>query len=360
MVAIRRLTISNVRNLQQVELTPEPGINIITGPNGAGKTSLLEAIYILGRGRSFRSRRSNDWITRGADKARVVAEINHSQPAVTTAQNTVLGLERDRKTWLARINGETVNSFAQLSRQLPLVLFEPNAHELINGGPEQRRTFLDWGVFHVEPDYVPQWRRYYRAVRQRNAALREKAPVSLIHSLSPAIATAAAALDQMRQLFFQRLEAVYTSLYQQLQPDIPPAVLSYQRGWPDEQPLEALLHSELSKDMENGYTRHGCHRADIVMHHQQRQLRGWLSRGQQKLMALLLLLAQQETWSTHNNKPPLIMLDDLYSELDVSHSRSVLQLLSGLSAQVWITATDDTLMREYDAGRFHVEHGQLT
>ncbi len=355
-LAIQRLAISNVRNLKQLELNPAPGVNVIAGANGSGKTSLLEAIHILGRGRSFRTRKINDWITRGENTARIVASTTNG---ATTTGLTKLGLERDRSQWQARINGETVTRFGDLSRQLPLIVFEPNAHELISGGPEQRRAFLDWGVFHVEQKYLQSWRRYQRSLRQRNSAIREQVANQVIHSLTPGIVEAAENLDEMRLHFFTQLQQAYTELKDQLQPQIPDATLIYHRGWPAEQSLSELLHNELPKDVESGYTRQGPHRADIGMQYQQRQLRGWLSRGQQKLTALLLLLSQQTTWKSSTQLTPIIMLDDLYSELDEVHSSKVLKLLKESQAQVWITTAEQRTLTEHASKVFHVEHGQI-
>jgi len=123
-LAIQQLTINNVRNLADIQLNPASGINIITGVNGAGKTSLLEAIHILARGRSFRTRKTSDWIRRGENIARVIAKINSSQ---LNQQTTTVGLERSRGKWQARINGETVKRFGDISRKIPLIVFEPNA-----------------------------------------------------------------------------------------------------------------------------------------------------------------------------------------------------------------------------------------
>ncbi len=355
-LAIQRLAITNVRNLKQVDLTPAPGINVFTGANGAGKTSLLEAIHILSRGRSFRTRKINDWITRGEPTSRVVAQISLNE---TPEKLTRLGLERDRNHWRARINGESTSRFGDLSRELPLIVFEPNAHDLINGAPEQRRTFLDWGVFHVEQQYLQVWRRYQRSLRQRNVAIREHAAKQVIQSLTPGIVQAAQALDEMRHRFFAELQQAYSELTEQLEADIPAVSINYHRGWPAEQSLYELLEKELVKDMESGYTRFGPHRADIGMQHEQRQLRGWLSRGQQKLMALLMLLSQHETWKTSNQIIPIILLDDLYSELDEMHNQKVLNLLAESRTQVWITTADGRSLTESAGKVFHVEQGQV-
>lgn len=362
MVAICQLTVQHVRNLKQVELSPTQGINLITGPNGAGKTSLLEAIHILARGRSFRSRRNNEWITRGETAAQIVArthQVSIDSDLDAIKKTVTLGLEKSRNDWKARINGEKATRFGDLSRQLPLVVFEPNAHELVNGGPEGRRTFLDWGVFHVEHNYTQVWQRYHRALRQRNAALREHASASIISSLTPTLCAAANQLHQMRVMFVNQLQERFIELYGNLQPQMPEAKLSYQRGWSEKEDLSELLRNEQTRDQDIGYTRYGPHRADIALQHEQRALRGWLSRGQQKLLALLLLLAQQAVWQRYIKQTPIILLDDLYSELDKHHCSKVINLLQDMQSQVWITSTTAKLDRYACATMFHVEHGQV-
>ncbi len=165
-MALSRLEIRHVRNLTRVELSPASHLNLIYGENASGKTSLLEAIAILGHGRSFRSSNIAKVIQAEADKLTVFGEVLQGD------SRTPMGIEKSREQTRIRIAGEWVNNTSPLAQLLPLQVITPDSHKLIEQGPKYRRQFLDWGVFHVEHQFAQLWRRYRKALKQRNAILR--------------------------------------------------------------------------------------------------------------------------------------------------------------------------------------------
>ena len=167
-------------------MSAHPSINTLYGVNGAGKTSVLESIAVLSRGRSFRNNKVARIIGPAASGLRVYAEIQNDPNAQKPGSKpTRLGLERDPNGWRARRDGEELKQLSDLAQALAVVVMEPNSHSLISGAPEIRRRYLDWGVFHVEPRYLEAWRRYARALKQRNAALRsgERAVLDSLESV---------------------------------------------------------------------------------------------------------------------------------------------------------------------------------
>ncbi|MBP8202984.1 MAG: DNA replication and repair protein RecF, partial [Pseudomonas sp.] len=167
-MALTRFTVAAVRNLHPVTLSPSPRINILSGDNGSGKTSLLEAIHLLGLARSFRSSRLLPVIQHELDECTVFGQV-----ALVQGGQSSLGISRNRLGELhIRIDGENVRSAAQLAETLPLQLINPDSFRLLEGVPKIRRQFLDWGVFHVEPRFLPAWQRLQKALRQRNSWLR--------------------------------------------------------------------------------------------------------------------------------------------------------------------------------------------
>ena len=156
---ISSLQIENLRNLALVSLKPHPGLNFIGGENGAGKTSILESLFVLSRGRSFRTSTTGDLVGPNDAYFRVVAEAVSDE-----GKKDRLGLERSGKHWRARKNLTDLTKISQLTRSLPVTLMEPNSHQLVSGPPEFRRKFLDWGVFHVEHGFIEVWSRYSRAL----------------------------------------------------------------------------------------------------------------------------------------------------------------------------------------------------
>jgi DNA replication and repair protein RecF len=164
-VGLASIRIEQLRCLESANLTLTPRLTLIQGPNGSGKTSLLEGIFLAGRGRSFRTRLTERLIAREADFLRVYAE--------TVDPVHRIGFEYRREgSYSARLDGADVESLAQLPGAFFVEVIDPDIHRLIEGGPAERRRWLDWGVFHVEHAFLPHWLRFSRALRQRNAALK--------------------------------------------------------------------------------------------------------------------------------------------------------------------------------------------
>ena len=249
--------------------------------------------------------------------------------------------------------------FSTLGHDLPLVLMEPDSHELVAGAPETRRRHLDWGVFHVEPRFLDTWRRYDRALRQRNAALRRR-ETTLLDALDPQLLDAGQALGAQRREQAQHLAERLAALLPRLGPDLPPIVVEYHPGHGGAGFAEDLA-AHRKRDLERGQTQVGPHRADLVLKTEPGLARDRLSRGEQKVLAAALLLAQGELLAD-GGKAPVLLLDDLASELDAGHQARVLGWGLERGWQTWVTGTGclETLREQApDHAVFHVEQGQV-
>src|SRR5271168_5388053 len=169
-MSIRRVQVTDFRCLQSAALDFDPRFTLISGSNASGKTSLLEALYVLGRGRSFRTRRLEHLIRHGCERFIVFGEVDAFDRRVA------LGVEGSPAGVRAKLGGAKVASLAELAPLLPVQIIDPEIHRLIEEGPSRRRRFLDWGVFHVEPRFVDDWQRFQQALKQRNAALKSHQP----------------------------------------------------------------------------------------------------------------------------------------------------------------------------------------
>ena len=331
------------------ELTPAAGVNWFYGANGAGKTSVLEAIYLLGRGRSFRTGQVGAIIQHGQDNLQVVARLQDS--------GKTLGLERSRENWRGRIDGQDSRRISEFAVHLPLVLIEPDSHRLIDGGPEQRRQYLDWQLFHVEQDYLDAWQRYARLLRQRNAALKAQASGATLSALEAPMVAAAEIINAMRQQQIERLLPVVSSLRSAMAIRLPGEIgLRYRPGHPAEASLAESLVAQRDSDRERGFTQRGPHRAELVITSAGQQAAAESSRGQQKLLALLLLLAQLDILEQNAPARPVLLLDDPVSELDRPHLSSLLDWLANRRIQSWVTATEPP---DREFAMFHVEQGEV-
>lgn len=347
-MSLSRLSIQGVRNLEPLDLSPAPGMNWFCGPNGAGKTSILEAIYLLARGRSFRSARVARVIQQDARALTVMAHRGDN--------DSRLGVERDADGWRGRIDGRDCQRISEFAARLPLTLIEPGSHALIDGGPERRRQFLDWQLFHVEHAYLSSWQRFARLLRQRNAALKARAANAVLDALEPEFLRGAETIGRARQWLVERVSGCVSAVQSELGFRLPGDLsLRYRTGHPVDTQLETTLREARDRDRERGFTRHGPHRAELVLTCGG-QAAAEMSRGQQKLAAVVLLLAQYRLLAEGQTLAPLLLIDDPVSELDGPHLEALLAWLDKETVQTWITATSAAPL---PAQVFHVEQGRV-
>ena len=360
---IVRLSLNHLRKFDAVELLPSPGINLITGGNGAGKTSLLEALHLMAYGRSFRGRVRDGVIQKGAEALEIFVQWREHASGIADGGLHQAGLRHSGQAWKGRLDGEDVGQLGSLCAALAVVTFEPGSHALIGGGSEPRRRFIDWGLFHVEPDFLSFWRRYARALKQRNALLKSGAPPRQLDVWDRELAEAGTPLTSRRQNYLDRLQERAVAIAADLAPGLQLQGLELYAGWRRQEMslADALLLSR-DRDRAAGHTSVGPHRADWTISYAQIPGREALSRGQAKLTALACLLAQADDYATQRGEWPVIALDDLGAELDRQHQRRVLDRLTATPAQIFITATEPPVALEEQlrtAAKFHVEHGKI-
>lgn len=353
-----RLRIEGLRCLQSVDMRPAADLNVIIGANGAGKTSLLEAIHCLSNGRSFRSGGQENLISRGSDSFSVYGEVLDAGE-----QRRQLGFERLRSSWRGRLDGSDVTTLGEFARVLAVVCFEPQSHELVSGSGEGRRRLLDLALFHVEHGYLLKWRRFQRALKQRNAALRDSSYSRNAEVWEQPLAAAGEVLGEDRRSWCDSLAPFISQSLELLLPEFGPARLHWKCGWPEDLTLAEALAANRDRDRDLGYTIRGPQRSDVRVEFSSGGGRYELSRGQQKLVALALLLATASAMRERSAVAPIIALDDLPSELDLEKQRLCLRWCSGLGSQVWITGTQlPAGLSEWSGNceRFHVEQGVLS
>ena len=347
---INTIQIENFRNLESVSFKPNPVLNFVTGNNGAGKTSILESIVVLSRGRSFRTPQASELVGPAKSSFSVFSEIQQDG-----GQLDRLGLERSGKHWKARKNGQDLSQISQLTRSLPLVLMEPNSHLLVTGAPDARRRFLDWGVFHVEHEFLSVWRLFSKTLRQRNAALRQ-GQIEVIESMDEILSPLGSQLSQLREAYSKSISRETQSIISDLSTGLSDITLEYQNGWGSGSYREALSKWR-ERDLERGATTQGPHRADLILMKGKAFARAVLSRGEQKTLSAALLLAQAGFLKSRGESP-IVLLDDLASEFDSRHFEKVLSKFLAIEGQVWVSGTRKP---EYhgSCSMFHVEHGAV-
>lgn len=343
----------HLRCFDAVEITPGPRLNWLVGPNGAGKTSLLEAVYLLSHGHSFRAGARDALVQRDRGGFDLFAELKRSQGVHR------LGLARESGEWRVRVDGEPRATLSPLLELCAVACFEPGSHALITGAAEQRRRFLDWGVFHVEHRTLDWWRDYRRALRQRNALLKQGDDAGQFVFWESELGRLGELIDHSRRGYFDVLQRQIAGLATTLLAELGEARMIFRGGWNREQPLQQLLAEHRAQDIARGHTRLGPHHADWRLEFERAPGREFLSRGQTKLAALACVLAQAVVFAEQRGEWPLLCLDDLTSELDEAHQALVLKWVAERPAQVWLTATRFAGADSEEVARFHVERGIL-
>lgn len=352
---IHRLWVRNLRNFADISIEPAGCLNLFLGPNAAGKTALLEAIYLLARGRSFRSPRVEEVIQYHSPSFQVSAEIFHGVDG-----SLVTGVERGAGRLLLRYAGQTVKTISAHARKFPMVLITPDSQQLVLGGPKVRRNWMDWAMFHVEPAYLATWRDYHRSLRQRNRLLKRTQSGKELHGWEELMSQNGVVLDQARRQFLRGVNSTFTHLFELAGWGEPPEI-TLQSGWAVEEPLLESLMGRRREDASTGHTGCGPHRADLAFHVNGNELGARYSRGQSKLFVTLLMLAEAQVVFSRTGEEPLLLVDDFAAELDRQAQGRLLSLLSARPGQAFLTSVN--FERHWAlpnaSARFHVEHGAI-
>jgi DNA replication and repair protein RecF len=359
------LSIRDFRNLAEVDLAPSPRATILLGENGQGKTNLLEAIYLLATLKPLRAARLAELVRFGAERAQVAADFDGPGG---TRRAAVLVQAGGRTAFL---DGKPQERLDVYFEGLAAVCFAPDDLLLVKAGPEGRRRFLDRAAFNRWPAVLGEVRDFVRALRARNAALRTASPEVEATFRGPLVRAGARLLMRRRAIVNElapRLAAAFAGISG---PRAPPAVLAYRpaagvraEGTEDElaDRLAAALADRLPRDREKGYTSAGPHMDDLALALDGRGARLYGSQGQQRALVLALKIAEIENLRAALGRPPLLLLDDVSSELDPAKNRYLLGYLAALPAQVFLTSTDRRLL-EPAAGPgsafFRVENGAI-
>lgn len=354
-----RLHFHSVRNLHDASLSLASGINLFVGNNGGGKTSVLEAAHMLAMGRSFRSRRVQNVIHYQADALACFGEVLTAEDTKTS-----LGIEKTRRGAVTcKVQGEICYRLSDYAAVLPVQVITPETVSLLTAGAEERRRFVDWGVFHVEHSFATHCQTYLRALKQRNAALRASMGGGSdgLMQWEHILISSGERITAYRQTYlteFQRFVKEACQRWQLTQP----IEMRYLPGWEGSN-LEGAIQRARASDCLRGFTSVGPHRAEIQMTVNGCLARDVLSRGQQKLLIFALYTAQAKQLAQRaEGKKSLFLIDDLASELDFENRARLLNELQEGQQQVLMTSIEPMDQEKIKgAGKmFHVEHGKVS
>ncbi|TCB48129.1 DNA replication/repair protein RecF [Acinetobacter sp. ANC 4779] len=353
---ITRLNIERVRNLKAVALQELQPFNVFYGQNGSGKTSILEAIHLLATGRSFRTHIPKNYIQ------------NETSDAIVFAQSATekIGMQKLLSgEQLIKVNGDNIATQGQLAKILPLQHIDPQSTDIIDYGAKPRRQLIDWLMFHVEPDFYHAWQYYSRALKQRNSLLKSRRNLNL-NDLEPwnkMLAEYGEILHSQRSGIVEQWKIYFEQDLKHLLPHLE-IQMEYVPGFHSELGLLHDLTVHHQKDLDRRYTEYGPHRADLRLKTTLGDADVVLSRGQKKLLIVALKLSQIAMLHACN-KETVVLLDDVTAELDLTAQRRLIERLSQLGSQVFITTLEYESVKKHlhdlsiSYQLFNVENGQV-
>ncbi len=332
-MGLHELTLRNFRPFNELNFQPDrDAVTVLLSPNGTGKTSVLEAVYALATASSFRTTSASDMIRSHQDIAEVHGVLMQNERRVQIDLTIQRGLRNTRKRML--VNGHRPKSRAALAEVLPLTVFTPEGVDVVRQGPEQRRTWITDVLTDVWPHTGDNVERFAKVLHQRNALLRG------LQGMRPSVTQrdelevwniefceAAQELMEVREQLLTRLAPLITHYYQELAHDNREVIANYEISWSG--PLRDALDSALPNDVHRGYSTAGPHRDDVSLRLDSRDARRQSSQGEQRSLALAIRLAGHQLVQHERGVAPLLLLDDVFSELDPVRSDRLLQLLPG-------------------------------
>jgi DNA replication and repair protein RecF len=355
------LKASTYRNFQNVHFRPGPGLNVIWGDNAQGKTNILEMLYLLGTLKSFKGGKNVDFIQQGKEEAHLQARIKKIDVENIIALDITPGCKK------VLLNGKSVKSCLEYFSCLRPIIFSPEEVLIARGAPGTRRAMLDRAIFQADPKYLELVRAYDVGLRQRNRALLEKLPPAELFPWTERLILQGAAIRHERYQFLQQLIPKFRQAYQRICGAQESADMHYQAGDGCSKTLQEKLRRELApllrREMRLGQTLAGPHRDDIEFSVAGRPVRQYGSQGQQRSCILAFKTAQVMDIEERSGEAPILLLDDLNSELDRHRQDFYFEFLLSRPGQVFITTTDPQpfVARTLEnASFFRVKNGRIT
>ena len=364
-MTVLRLTAENFRNLKAVNVEFHPNINFVVGANGSGKSSLLEALFYLGHGKSFRTKKSENIANLGKE---------HFVVSVKDHTHKQLGVSRNVKTndVQIRIDGTKYSRLSELVKNIAVQIITPESFKLFFGGAKERRKFVDLGLFHVKHQFSIEWREFSKTLKQRNACLRTKDASSTLNFWTSLFCKHSIEVANSRSEYISKLTLELNIWIALLLPALADAItVQYLRGWSKSKALVEVLSDCYDREINYGYSLFGAHKFDVQFLVNKQPIDMMLSRGQQKLFLLALTFAQANLIKQVNRVKPILLIDDVGAELDINSRTLLANAIKQLDCQVIITAIEENVLSPFiiknEGGNehknykmFHVEHGQIS
>jgi len=358
-MSIEKLTAFDFRNLAQETIILHDNINFIIGDNGSGKSSLLEAIFYLGHGKSFRTSQVENLVTHSKSTFIVSAK---------DSKGLQLGVAKDLQTGLTeiKIDGEKHRQLSQLAKNVAVQVITPESFKLFFGGPKQRRRFIDLGLFHVKQPFSDAWKEFSRILKQRNACLRNRSDTDTLSYWTQVFCESSVRVAKLRDEYIKELSQELQPWLELMLPSLADEIsISYTQGWNSKKTLNDVLLQNIEREIKSGFSLYGAQKFDVKFLTGNVVIDNQLSRGQQKLFLLALTFAQARLIEKVKRVKPILLIDDVGAELDINSRTLLNNAINKLDCQVVITAIDRVAVEplvpsDNNYKMFHVKHGQIS
>lgn len=323
-MSLQQIQIHNLRNIQYSSLALHPHLNFIIGNNGSGKTSFLEAIYLLSRGFSFRTRDILPLIREGEDSFFISGETIDQQQI--TIKKSLTSLTQ------VKLNSTLCKNNSELAYFLPCQIFYQDIFQIIDAGATIRRNVLDWGLFYWQPIYLSLWKKYCQALKQRNSLLKQRPSLENLLPWSKILCDLGIQLDKLRYDYTNKLCDEFNQILTKV--SSLQCTLTYYNGWDKiEKDLHQAFINSYHKDLSRQFTHYGPHQADLIIKNKQLNAKHYFSRGEQKIILFSLKIAQANLLKRHC----AFLCDDLPAEFDSLYLERLLTLCNNTAGQFFIT-----------------------
>ncbi len=357
-MSVARLITHNFRNIEGSKTDLHENLNFVIGDNGSGKSSLLESIFFLGHGKSFRTTKLENLAKHGQTKFVVSVKDN---------LDTQLGVSKDflENQTEIKIGGEKFNKLSELAKNIAVQIITPESFKLFFGGPKERRKFVDLGLFHVEHSFSQEWKDFSRVLKQRNAGLRTGLSIDKMKYWDEAFCNHSDRVSKLRGEYIEKFKQEFSIWIKLMLPNIESDIeLQYLQGWKQNTSLMNVIENNRERELALGYTTSGTHKFDVRFNLNRSPVESQLSRGQQKLFLLALTFAQLKLIEKLNRVKPILLIDDVGAELDTQSRMLLNNAIEKLNCQVIVTAIDKAAIlplvpTNNNYKMFHVKHGKI-
>ena len=351
---IKKIELKNFRNYKNQKLELNKNVNVLYGENAQGKTNIIESIFLCSMGKSFRAKKDKEMIKLDEDSCSVEVEYEKSD------REGKIKIEIGNKKNIF-VNDIKIKRLSELLGKINIVIFTPDDIEIIKGGPDQRRKFLDIMISQLRPNYIHILSLYQKTIEQRNNYLKqikeEQKDENLLEIWDEKLAEYAIKICEYRKEFIEKLKPKMEKLHKEITNNKEEIKIEYVTECLDKKIYLDLLKERRKLDILKGFTTKGIHRDDFVIYINGRQLNVYGSQGQQRTSILTLKLAELNLIYDEIGEYPILLLDDFMSELDKSRRESLVQHIK--ETQVIITCTDKLALENFEYLEYNVKEGKI-